>query len=127
MATVLIAEDNSVNRELVREVLELEGHQIIEATNGEEALARVAECAPDLVLLDIHMPKLDGIEVIRRLRQEPRFALLPVVALTAFAMRGDRERMLAEGFNGYVAKPIDVASLLKGIRPFLVKGAAHGT
>src|SRR5688572_21676649 len=126
MAKVLIAEDNPVNRELVREVLELEGHEIIEAADGEEALARVSDSAPDLVLLDIQMPKLDGIAVIRQLRRDPHFNSVPVIALTAFAMRGDRERMLAEGFNGYIAKPIERAALLKGIGRFVARGGRHG-
>jgi len=96
MSKILVAEDNLANRELIPEILESCGHEVIEAEDGQQALERLKETKPDLVLLDIQMPVLDGYAVIRRLRQIPRFAGLKVVALTAYAMQGDRDRVLAK-------------------------------
>lgn len=111
MKRILVADDNPVSRELVREVLEAPGRSIVEAADGEEALDKIGKERPDLVLLDIQMPVLDGFGVIRRLRLDPRTASLPVLALTAFAMKGDRARALAAGFDAYITKPIDTAAL----------------
>ncbi|HYM07337.1 MAG TPA: response regulator [Terriglobales bacterium] len=108
MKKVLVADDNPVSRELIREILEAEDCEVIEAGNGHEALEKVREHQPDLALLDIQMPILDGNAVIRELREDPRFANLPVVALTAYAMQGDREKALALGFTSYITKPIDI-------------------
>ncbi|PYX50728.1 MAG: response regulator, partial [Acidobacteria bacterium] len=94
MSKILIAEDNPVNRELLRELLEIRGHTVAEACDGEEALRVIEQTQPDLVLLDIGMPLLDGFGVIRKIRENPRFASMPVVALTAYAMQGDREKIL---------------------------------
>ena len=107
MKKVLIAEDNLVNRELLRELLELRGLAVIEACDGQEALDLMAQSKPDLVLLDIGMPKLDGFAVIHKMRENPATAKLPVLAITAYAMQGDKEKILAAGFNGYLAKPIN--------------------
>ena len=115
MTTILIAEDNAVNRELLREILEASDYRVVEARNGQEALTRIEEAQPDLVLLDINMPIMDGFAVIRWVREHPKFRQLPVVAVTAYAMKEDRERMLNAGFNGYVAKPIESALLFKEI------------
>ncbi|HET9285601.1 MAG TPA: response regulator [Candidatus Angelobacter sp.] len=114
--TILIAEDNAVNRELLREMLEAGDYRVVEAKNGQEALTKIEEAEPDLVLLDINMPVMDGFAVIRWIREHPKFRKLPVVAVTAYAMKEDRERMLNAGFNGYVAKPIEFALLFKEIR-----------
>jgi len=108
---ILIAEDDPASRELLREILGARGYQVVEACDGREALQKIAETEPDLVLLDIQMPVLDGFAVLRQLRQNPRFASLRVVALTAYAMRGDRERTLAAGFDAYIAKPINASVL----------------
>lgn len=118
MTTILIAEDNAVNRELLREILEASDYRVVEARNGQEALTRIEEAEPDLVLLDINMPIMDGFAVIRWVREHPKFRQLPVVAVTAYAMKEDRERMLNAGFNGYVAKPIESALLFKEITRF---------
>lgn len=107
MIKVLMAEDSPVNRELLRELLESQGCEVDEAWDGEEALQRLAQKRPDIVLLDIGMPKLDGFGVIQRVRQDPRLADLPVLAVTAYAMRGDREKGLDAGFDGYLSKPVD--------------------
>lgn len=111
MKKILVAEDNPASRELLRELLANPDYRVIEAGDGEEVLQKVEEEQPDLVLLDIQIPKLDGFAVLHRLRQDPRFATLRVVALTAYAMRGDREKGLAAGFDGYLTKPIDAAAL----------------
>jgi CheY-like chemotaxis protein len=116
MSKILVAEDNLPNRELIREILETCGHEVIEAGDGQQALRRLEEGLPDLVLLDIQMPVLDGYAVIRKLRQTPRYASLKVLALTAYAMQGDRQKALEAGFDGHLTKPIDMAALTKEIR-----------
>jgi CheY-like chemotaxis protein len=109
--TALIAEDNPVNRELLRELLELRGYAVTEASDGEETLNQMGQTKPDILLLDLNMPVLDGFGTVQRIRQDPKFASLPVVAVTAYAMRGDREKILDSGFDGYLSKPISSAEL----------------
>jgi len=109
--TILIADDNALSRELMRELLEASGHLIIEAINGRNALDLIRRYAPDLVFLDLQMPLQDGFSVLRDLRNEGRFDKLPVVAVTASAMIGDRERAIAAGFHSYIAKPIDLCEV----------------
>jgi two-component system, cell cycle response regulator DivK len=111
MSNILIAEDNVVNRELLRELLEMRGHTVTEACDGEEALRMIEKTQPDLVLLDIGMPQLDGFGVVRQIRENPRFASLPVVAVTAYAMQGDREKILNSKFDGYLSKPVNARLL----------------
>ena len=113
MSKILIAEDNPVNRELLRELLEMRGHTVVEACDGEEALRVIEQAQPNLVLLDIGMPVLDGFGVMRKIRENPRFASMPVVAVTAYAMQGDRERILSSQFDGYLSKPVDARALVK--------------
>ena len=113
---VLVVEDNELNMKLFRDVLVIEGYRALEATTGEEAIALATEHAPDLVLMDVQLPDLDGVEALRRLRTDERTATIPVLALTAQAMQGDRERFLAEGFDGYVSKPVNVRELLGIVR-----------
>ncbi len=119
MKRILVAEDHEPSRELVREILEGHGYRVTEARDGREALQRIQESAPDLVLMDIQLPLLNGFAVLSQLRQDPRFAALPVVAVTAFAMRGDRERALTAGFNAYLTKPIDSTLLREQIKELL--------
>ena len=119
MRKILVAEDDLASRELIREILETCGYQVLEARDGREALQRVEETAPDLVLLDIQMPVFDGSAVLRQLRQDSRFASLPVVAVTAYAMRGDREKALAAGFDAYLTKPLNAAALKKQLEQLL--------
>ena len=102
MSKVLIAEDNAVNRELLRELLEVRGYTVVEACDGEETLRMIEQTQPDLLLLDIGMPVLDGFGVVSKIRENPRLARLPVVAVTAYAMQGDRERILNSNFDGYL-------------------------
>jgi CheY-like chemotaxis protein len=104
---------------LIREVLEMSGYEVLEAADGRDAVARAREGIPDLVLVDIQMPHLDGYGVLRELRADPAFAKLHVVALTAFAMHGDKERALEAGFDGYITKPVEIAALRQEIRRFL--------
>ncbi|MBZ5592746.1 MAG: response regulator [Acidobacteriia bacterium] len=121
MKRVLVADDNPVSRELIREILENDDCEVIEAGNGREALERIREHQPDLALVDIQMPVMDGNAVIRELRADPRFSRMPVAALTAYAMQGDRERALALGFNTYITKPIDIPAFRTEVAELLRK------
>lgn len=123
MATVLIVEDNERNMRLMRLLLRNQGYTLLEATDGNEALAMLASQTPDIILVDIQLPDVDGLEITRRLRREPRFAATPIVALTAYAMPGDREMFLRAGCTGYVAKPIDTRAFPEIVASYL--GAAH--
>jgi CheY-like chemotaxis protein len=109
--TILVADDNVFSRELMRELLEASGHVILEAVNGRHALDLIHRFSPDLVFLDLQMPLQDGFSVIRELRGDSRFRNLPVIAVTASAMIGDRERAIAAGFDSYIAKPIDLGEV----------------
>ena len=127
-ARVLLTDDNAINRQVVRLFLQPQGAVITEASNGREALDALLRDNFDLVLLDVHMPVMDGLETIRRIRQsDAAWHGLPVIALTADAMAGDRERLLAIGMSGYVSKPIDQAQLLAAIAAFLGGDAAHAS
>jgi two-component system, cell cycle response regulator DivK len=121
---VLVVEDNERNMKLFREVLDASGYRTLEATTGGEAVAMASEHTPDLVLMDIQLPDLDGVEALHRLRANERTAAIPVLALTAQAMRGDRERFLAEGFDGYVSKPVNVRELIGIVRQHCAGGLA---
>ena len=114
-ARVLVVEDNEKNMKLVRELLEATGYRPLEATTGSLALDLALEHRPDLVLMDIRLPDIDGLEALSRLRADERTATIPVLAVTAQAMQGDRERFLAAGFDGYLSKPIDVGELLEAV------------
>jgi len=115
---VLIVEDNERNMKLVRDILQAVGYTPLEATTGEEALALAAESAPALILMDIQLPDLDGATALQRLRSNERTAGIPVLALTAQAMEGDRERFLAAGFDGYLSKPVDVDELIAAVQSY---------
>lgn len=104
-AVILIADDRASSRELLRTVLERAGYAVLEAEDGEQALVQARSGNPDLVLLDLQMPGLDGFGVLAELRGDPQFEGVPIVALTASAMRGDREKILEAGFTDYLAKP----------------------
>jgi CheY-like chemotaxis protein len=124
MSKVLIAEDNPVNRELLRELLETRGHSVTEACDGQEALRRIEESHPDILLLDLDMPVLDGFATVRRIRENSAIAALPVLAVTAYAMQGDRENVLSSGFDGYLSKPIQSRLLFEELDRFLGNQAA---
>jgi two-component system, cell cycle response regulator DivK len=108
MTVVLIVEDNPRNLKLVRDLLEHLGYRTLEATTAEDGLALAREHRPDLVLMDVQLPGVDGVEALVRLRADPATSGIPVVAVTAFAMKDDRARFVAAGFDGYLEKPIDV-------------------
>ncbi len=115
---VLVVEDNERNMKLFRDVLQGSGYRTLEATTGERAVELAIEHGPDLVLMDIQLPDIDGVEALRRLRVDERSASLPVLALTAQAMEGDRERFLAAGFDGYLSKPVDIAEFITTVKRY---------
>jgi len=116
---ILIVDDNQDSRELIVKILRNKGYLLSEAVDGEDALARVYSEKPDLILMDISLPKLDGHEVTRRLKSQPAYKDIPVIALTAHVMKGDREKALDAGCNGYISKPINVRELPEQIKIFL--------
>ncbi|GAU09901.1 response regulator [Desulfoplanes formicivorans] len=119
MKVVLVVEDDELNLKLVRELLEFSGFETLEATNGLEALAMIRKERPSLVLMDIQMPTMDGLEATRRIKADAQTRDIPVVALTSSAMKGDREAILAAGCDAYMSKPIDIHRLLDLIKAFL--------
>ena len=119
---ILVVEDNDMNMQLVEFLLEEGGYQIVKATSGEEALAITCEdpdIAPDLILMDIHLPGMDGLSVVRAIKSDERTARIPILALTAHAMRGDKDRFLEAGCDGYISKPIDVKTFIASIERYL--------
>lgn len=116
---ILYIEDNPQNMRLVRKMLSVGGYEMIEATSGEAGFAMAELHKPDLILMDINLPDIDGMEVTARLKAHPELARIPVVALTANAMHGDRERFTAAGCNGYLAKPVTKNELLSTVAYFL--------
>jgi len=118
-ATILYVEDNFDNRMLVRRVLEAEGYRVVEAEDGTQGIERLKSEIPDLVLMDINLPEVDGYEVTKRFKQLPSMAKVPVIAMTANVMKGDREKTLAAGCDGYIPKPIDIDTLPDQIAKFL--------
>ncbi len=113
---ILVVEDNEKNMKLFRDVLLATGYRALEATTGGQGVELAAGHAPDLVLMDIQLPDIDGVEALRRLRADERTASIPVLAVTAQAMQGDHERFLAAGFDGYISKPVNVVELLETVR-----------
>lgn len=109
---ILVVEDNEKNMKLFRDVLEAKGYRVLEARSGAEAVELAYEHDPDLVLMDIQLPDIGGVEALGRLRADEDTSSIPVVALTAQAMDGDRERFLAAGFDGYMSKPVDIAAFV---------------
>lgn len=117
---VLVVEDNDMNMQLVEYLLEEGGVDIVKATSGEEALSITRNAAPfDLILMDIHLPGMDGLSVVRAMKDDTRTARVPILALTAHAMRGDKDRFLDAGCDGYISKPIDVKTFLSSIEQYL--------
>jgi two-component system, cell cycle response regulator DivK len=118
---VLVVEDNAKNLKLVKDVLEYAGYEVVVAETGERALELVTEVTPDLVLMDLQLPGMDGTETMRRLRQLPKTKPVPVVAVTAFAMQADRDKAFVNGFDGFIEKPISVRALPGQIERFLTE------
>ena len=113
---ILVVEDNELNMKLLRDVLFATGYRTLEATTGEEAVEQAVAHTPDLVLMDIQLPDIDGVQALHRLRSDERTAAIPVLAVTAQAMQGDRQEFLAAGFDGYVSKPVNVRELIGTVR-----------
>jgi two-component system cell cycle response regulator DivK len=113
--TVLVAEDNPINRELIREMLVAKGYNTLEAADGQEAFDLAKLHHPDLALIDIQMPVADGFQFLQMIREDVSLRCLPVLALTAFAMAGDREKAIDKGFDAYVTKPIDMTKLFSAL------------
>jgi two-component system, cell cycle response regulator DivK len=113
---ILVVEDNGKNMKLFRDVLLARGYRPLEATTGRQAVELASEHEPDLVLMDIQLPDIDGVDALGRLRADARTASIPVLALTAQAMHGDREQFLAAGFDDYISKPVNVVELLEIVR-----------
>ena len=121
---ILVVEDNPKNLKLVRDVLTYCGYEVIEATTGEDGVRLAGEVEPDLILMDLQLPGIDGAEALRRIRVGDANPHVPVVAVTAFAMNDDRDRAFESGFNGYVEKPISVRGLPQQVEDFLKLGGA---
>jgi len=115
---ILIVEDNDLNLELVRDLLQVSGYRTLEAVNATDGVALATAHRPDLILMDVQLPDGDGVEALERVRAQPGLVLTTVVALTAFAMREDRERLLAAGFDGYMSKPIEIRPFLEQVQQF---------
>jgi len=128
MITILIADDDAASLELLRDALAVLGYRIVESSDGTDALLKVQSETPDVVLLDIRMPGLDGFELLRAIRALDPPVPCAVLAVTAFVMDGDRERMLASGFDGYIAKPVSISHVREQVRQILnsaSKSAGH--
>jgi len=120
---ILIVDDNAQNLKLARVILEMEGYEVKTAVDAEDALRLLKSFRPQLILMDIQLPGMDGLELTRQLKADPGFENLIIVALTAYAMKGDEEKALAAGCDGYVTKPIDGATLPNVIEKHLARGA----
>lgn len=118
---ILYVEDNFENKLFVRRVIESMGHEMLEAETGLDSLTIAAEEMPDLILMDINIPGMDGLETTVRLKKKPHLAQIPVIALTANAMKGDKERCLAAGCDGYMQKPVGVSDLRREIQTYTVR------
>jgi CheY-like chemotaxis protein len=125
-ARILVVEDNALNRLLVHDILELRGHEVLEAATVDEARRMLEDGSFDLLILDVHIPGGGGEAVIREVRQRAGLTDLPIVAVTSLAMPGDRERLLASGFQGYLSKPIDTRSFGPTIEAYLREAPSVG-
>jgi two-component system, cell cycle response regulator len=124
-ARILVIEDNPANLELMVYLIDAFGHIAVSARDGQEGLYAAAQVKPDLILCDIHLPKIDGYEVVRRLKNDPCCCSIPTVAVTALAMAGDCDRVLRAGFDGYLAKPIDPEAFIDQINGFVKFGGSR--
>lgn len=116
---ILIVEDNDLNRDTLRDILEFENYRVSTAHNGQEAVWKTDEELPNLILMDVQMPVMDGLEATRTIRKNPKTAMIPIIVITGLAMQWDRERCLAAGANAYLTKPISYQSLMSEISGFL--------
>lgn len=122
---ILLVEDNQANMRLIGMVLRKKGYKLLVATDGEEALAVAMKGKPDLIVMDIQLPKMDGLEVTRRLRLTPQFRQTPIIALTASAMEGDREEIIAAGCDEYISKPVNTRRLPQLVAEMLQRGRGY--
>ncbi|MFC5353916.1 response regulator [Azospirillum himalayense] len=116
---VLIVEDNELNMKLFHDLLEAHGYATLQTRNGMDALAIAREHRPDLILMDIQLPEVSGLEVTRWIKDDPELASIPIIAVTAFAMKGDEEKIREGGCEDYIAKPISVTKFLQAVQKFL--------
>lgn len=116
---ILVVEDNDRNRRLIRIVLKAKGYEVIEATSAEEAIVQLNNEIIALILMDVQLPKMDGLELTQKIKENPDTKDIPIIALTAYAMKGDREKFLTAGCDGYIGKPIDTQELPKIVARFL--------
>ncbi len=116
---ILLVEDNPVNRRLAEFLLRSQGYQVCAATNAQEAFDTIKAERPDLILMDVQLPGMDGLEATRKLKAEPTTRDIPVVAVTSYAMKGDREKALAAGCSGYITKPIDKDTFVQEVATVL--------
>ncbi|MBN1444957.1 MAG: response regulator [Candidatus Omnitrophica bacterium] len=119
MAKILIVEDNEINLKLFKRIVSSMGHETLTANNGREGIEIAAENLPDMVLMDIKMPVMDGSEAMKVLKAGEKTKKIPVIAVTAYAMKGDRERFLGEGFTDYIAKPVNREEFIKTVKSVL--------
>jgi len=124
---ILIVEDNPQSMRLMEMLLRSKGYTLFKAMDGEEALNMVARERPDLVMMDIQLPKMNGLEVTRRLREDPAFSHTPIIAVTAYSMKGDRERVLEAGCDAYLSKPINTRELPRMVAEILSQWTKGGT
>ena len=122
-ARILIVDDNSVNLKLATDVLEMEGYAVEKAVDAEQAQELLKRSTPDLILMDIALPGMDGLTLTRKLKADERLKDVPVVAMTAFAMKGDEQKALAAGCDGYITKPIDTRKLPQQVAAYLLPHA----
>lgn len=119
MARILVVEDHEVNLQLMEEIIKLMGHESIPAKDGMEGIELALNEKPDLILMDIQMPGVSGLEAMKRIKSDPSTSHIPVLALTAMAMKGDEERLLNEGFDDYIGKPIRLHDVMEKVRRWL--------
>jgi two-component system cell cycle response regulator DivK len=122
MSTILIVEDNEKNMKLVRDILRHNGYATVEAVNGLDGVRLALEAPPDLILMDIQLPDIDGIEALRRIRQAPPLDAVPVIAVSASVMPDDQQKIVRSGFDAFVTKPINLKSFLDTVQRFLAQG-----
>ncbi len=124
MSRILIVEDNEKNMKLVRDILRHHGHETIEATTGEDGVRQAGERRPDLILMDIQLPDIDGIEALRRIRGDRALDGVPVIAVSASVMPDDHKKIVGSGFDAFVTKPINLKQFLAAVQRFLADGRA---
>ena len=118
---ILVVEDNPMNQILAREILTANGYDVVEANTGSDAIKKVMAERPDIILMDLNLPEMDGITATKILKSDDNYRDITIIALTASAMKGEVERILAEGFDGYISKPIEVKKFVKAISSYIRK------